>query len=362
MTRENGENLPKNIRRRGQGYMVDYVDQSGTRHRITRKTLRAAKEELRLLKQEDTAQQSEHWRRRRRLSPGLRTLGDALEHCKATRWAHARSSHHAIRNARDAVEHIGPSTRLIEIDVTTIREYRDHLAEMRGISPATVNRKLSALSVLLTEAYEKGAISTVPKARRMRESRGRTRWLNDREIEKLLAAMRYLYDAGDGGETSRLTVFLLNSGLRVGQEALNIQKDDLRALEGGRSAIYVPDGKGGRPRLVPLTGHAVDAIRQQVSETPKERSKVWTLAYYTYRRRFLRACEQAGADLDDVTIHTLRHTCASRLAQQGVPLQVIKDWLGHAAIATTMRYAHLATEHLVGAADVMDRVNSGAED
>jgi len=55
--------------------------------------------------------------------------------------------------------------------------------------------------------------------------------------------------------------------------------------------------------------------------------------------------------LDDVTLHTLRHTCASRLIQGGVDIYLVSKWLGHSSLEITKRYAHLAVDSLdVGAA------------
>ena len=48
--------------------------------------------------------------------------------------------------------------------------------------------------------------------------------------------------------------------------------------------------------------------------------------------------------MEDVNIHILRHTCASRLVQRGVGIYEVMQWLGHANINTTLRYAHLAPD------------------
>ena len=60
------------------------------------------------------------------------------------------------------------------------------------------------------------------------------------------------------------------------------------------------------------------------------------------------------ADDESFTPHILRHTCASRLVQAGVNLQTVCEWLGHSSIDMTMRYAHLAPDHLQDALSVLE--------
>lgn len=72
-----------------------------------------------------------------------------------------------------------------------------------------------------------------------------------------------------------------------------------------------------------------------------------------------RAFRRAG--LSDCTIHTLRHTHASRLIQNGINIYEVKEILGHADIKTTMRYAHLETRDVLARArDVIDQLNDNA--
>ena len=60
------------------------------------------------------------------------------------------------------------------------------------------------------------------------------------------------------------------------------------------------------------------------------------------------------ADKKFYTIHLCRHTCGSRLAQRGVPILLIKDWLGHEDIENTMIYAHLAPKALHSVVEVLN--------
>jgi integrase len=74
--------------------------------------------------------------------------------------------------------------------------------------------------------------------------------------------------------------------------------------------------------------------------------------YKDLSRAMARVCTQAG--LEDVTFHTLRHTFASRLAQAGMPLNTIRELLGHGDMKVTMRYAHLAPNNLREAVETLE--------
>jgi integrase len=72
---------------------------------------------------------------------------------------------------------------------------------------------------------------------------------------------------------------------------------------------------------------------------------------------FQGACKRAG--IEQFRVHDLRHTCASWMVQQGVPLMEVRDVLGHSSVEMTERYAHLAPEKLRSAVGVLDRLRSG---
>jgi hypothetical protein len=66
----------------------------------------------------------------------------------------------------------------------------------------------------------------------------------------------------------------------------------------------------------------------------------------------------ATAKLDDVNFHTLRHTFASWAVMRGVSLKELQELLGHSTLAMTMRYAHLAPEHLRAAVGRLEGLTS----
>jgi integrase len=74
------------------------------------------------------------------------------------------------------------------------------------------------------------------------------------------------------------------------------------------------------------------------------RARPFDLDYQRLRLLWNRVRLHLG--LKDVVIHSLRHTCASRLVQRGASIQYVKEWLGHKTLNMTMRYSHLAPTSL----------------
>ena len=141
-----------------------------------------------------------------------------------------------------------------------------------------------------------------------------------------------------------LLLFLYNTGARV-SEALAVHARQLR-LDRPRQVRVL--GKGGKERVCPLWPETAAALRQlvrtnaadqplfrNVRGTPLTRDGV---AYLL--DKYVRRASKTHSSLRNrlVTPHTMRHSCASALLQAGVDLSVIRDYLGHASVATTSRY------------------------
>jgi integrase len=125
--------------------------------------------------------------------------------------------------------------------------------------------------------------------------------------------------------------------------ALTLTWDDLRHHP-SLDRVTFWRTKTRRPRTIPLTQRAQNILRQAQAE---ERSRPFPIRYHAFHFRFSRARDAAGLGRD-VVVHSLRHTCASRLVQRGAPLQKVQEWLGHANISMTTRYSHLAPDALDG--------------
>jgi len=209
------------------------------------------------------------------------------------------------------------------------------------LSLASINRPLASLrAVLRMAAREWRVLETVPYMKTEPES-SRLRWLKPEEAERLLAACR----ASRNGDLADLVEFSLFTGLRQG-EALGLTWD---RVERARGVVLVTETKTGKDREVPLNTNA-DAILER--RAAAEGLVFGTLSFDSFRTAWETAVRKAK--LTDFRFHDLRHTCASWMVQRGANLQEVKDVLGHSTLAMTLRYAHLAPEHLRKAVSALD--------
>ena len=133
------------------------------------------------------------------------------------------------------------------------------------------------------------------------------------------------------------------AGLRV-SEVVGLQVGD---IDSARMTIHVREGKGGRDRHVMLSPQLLAILRAHWRRT---RPPSWLfpgpdpsrpITARSVQRACCQAVETAGLD-KSVTVHTLRHSFATHLLEQGVDIRVIQHLLGHRHIASTTRYARVA--------------------
>jgi integrase len=177
----------------------------------------------------------------------------------------------------------------------------------------------------------------------------------------------YLLDACDK-RMKPIVIFALNTGCRRG-EILGLTWDRVDLTHG---FIHLNDTKSGKRREIPINTDVREALKGVVKKTGSpyvfvnpaaatdENGKLHNGGRYSdVKKSFATACQKAG--ISDFHFHDLRHTFASQLVMNGVDITTVSKLLGHANLTMTLRYAHLAPNHLQNAVDVLSKLSSAHE-
>jgi len=226
----------------------------------------------------------------------------------------------------------------------------------RDLSPATAARRRASLRQFYRFVLGEGWRADDP-ARRVeapRKGRPLPKVLSREEMDRLIAAAA----ARDGAQGLRLACMVelaYASGLRISE----LTGLPLAAL--ARDPAYlIVKGKGGKERLAPLNAAARTAVKAYIEVRPRflgkgDKANPWLFASRgkTGRitpRRFAQLLDEAaaaaGVDPARVSPHVLRHAFATHLLEGGADLRVVQKLLGHADIATTQIYTHVASDRL----------------
>ncbi|WP_232300466.1 site-specific integrase [Desulfonatronovibrio magnus] len=173
--------------------------------------------------------------------------------------------------------------------------------------------------------------------KKFEENNVQERYLTPEELERLCVAIR----ESENPLLEPIILMLILTGARK-SEILNARWEDVDLQ---RKSIRFPFTKSGKPRTVPLSDSAVGVLegleRTGLYVFPNpDTGKPFTSVYRSWFTAREKAC------LEDVKLHTLRHSFASFLINAGRSIYEVGALLGHSKIETTMRYAHLAEETL----------------
>ena len=227
-----------------------------------------------------------------------------------------------------------------------INQMMDTLKQEHKNSNAVINQKMGYLRVVLQEMEEDGYIEMIkfPKPRPTKNSK--VHYLTaDMEKELLDYLVEHEYKAA-----KNIIECLIDLGCRV-NELLGLEK---RFVDFDNNQINFNDRKNDQAVAVPMTNRVRDNLTNHCIGL-KDFDKVFLYNYSELNAIWQKARKDLGyADKKFYTIHLCRHTCGSRLAQRGVALLLIKDWLGHEDIQNTMIYAHLQPKALHSVVEVLN--------
>ena len=236
-----------------------------------------------------------------------------------------------VRNVRKFAAFLGrsPNTATSE----DLQRFQLHMAQQQ-VGPSTINAAITALRFFFTVTLEKPDL--VRPLRLVTEPRRTPVVLSPEEVARLL-------EAAPGLKYKAALSVAYGAGLRV-SEVANLKVSD---IDSGRMTLRVEQGKGQRDRAVMLSPRLLQLLREWWKAA---RPQVWLfpgqnpINPITPRQinRAVTAVKDLAGITKRVSPHTLRHSFATHLLEQGADIRVIQVLLGHAKLETTALYTRVA--------------------
>lgn len=240
----------------------------------------------------------------------------------------------------------------------TIREFLAYLYG-QNYTKSTTARKLATLRSFYKFLIRRGQVSVNPLStiRTPKQEKRLPKTLDLEQVQKLLDA------PGDGDLLSArdkaMLEVLYSSGIRV-SELVELETQDLDLQEG----VLRVKGKGRKDRLTPIGSQAIKALQRYFEmrqhDTRCQQSQTGarvflnkhgeSLSTRSVRRKLDKYLVQAGLD-PGISPHTLRHSFATHLLNNGADLRSVQELLGHQSLSTTQVYTHLTTSRMKEAYD-----------
>lgn len=250
-------------------------------------------------------------------------------------------------------------------DVELLRAYLAVLAE-KGYSAASMARKIATLRSFHKWMEKRGHASANPMTmiRTPKQPKRLPKAVSVETVERLLAAP----DDSDllGARDRAIFETLYSTGIRV-SEVVGINRGDIDVV--GETVLI--RGKGRKERMIPLGAHALKSLRHYLAMLDASGlsgaadgakalfvNKHGTrLSSRSVRRKLTKYLGVTGLD-PEISPHTLRHSFATHLLDNGADLRSVQELLGHQSLSTTQVYTHLSTSRL---RESYDRAHPRAE-
>jgi integrase/recombinase XerD len=238
-----------------------------------------------------------------------------------------------------------------QINLTELQEYQLHLIEAGKLSVSSINVYLAAIRFFYRQTLDKSwNLSKLPS---VKQKKRLPAILSVEEVALILNSISNL-------KQKVLMMTIYSAGLRA-SEAVHLKAED---IDSNRMLIHVRCGKGNRERYTVLSSKLLLILREYWRECPRDKSH-WLfpsandptipLCRATPSMIFRDAKQKIGLK-KKVSVHSLRHSFATHLLEQGVDLRTIQVLLGHSSINTTVIYLHVQEKRLAGIKNPLDAI------
>lgn len=290
-----------------------------------------------------------------------------LEHCEIEKNQSLKTVDNYGRYLRRFFEFVG-DIEVEKIDLPMVQQYRLHLNRTANKNGETLSKKTQNYHVIALRAFlkylMKNDITTMaPEKIELSKIPERTvEFLSREEVSALFNAVSKNPQKSKRQSQALRDIAILemlySTGLRVSElAALNRNQVDLKRRE------FMVRGKGRKPRIVFLSAHAAERIQAYLKNrddafeplfinagrsragldiTKGEKRRLTTVSIESLVRKYA----MLAGIIKRVTPHTLRHSFATDLLQNGADIRAVQEMLGHASITTTQIYTHLTNRRL----------------
>lgn len=242
-----------------------------------------------------------------------------------------------------------PSKHPRDISGSEIRTFLLHLLEDEHWQASSLNQMFNALRFLYVELYKMPfAIGNIPRPKR------------ERKLPDVLTQdeVRRLFKVVPNPKHRMVLMIAYSAGLRIG-EVIRLRPED---IDRERKMIHIRGAKGKKDRYTMLSEKAMTELANYLS--------VFRPSKYLFegdrdgkpysqsgiQHIFCKAVEHAGIT-KPFTFHTLRHSFATHLLEQGVDLRYIQELLGHASSKTTEIYTHVSSKNIAAIRSPLDNLD-----
>ena len=248
-------------------------------------------------------------------------------------------SHHTkdsyYRKAKEIVEYFGKPMK--QVTTKEIREFlMKYLREEKKISERSVNYYNSVIrfiyDVVLDTLINQKQIPMYKKKRKL------PKILSDEELS-------IFFDACDNYMYKTIFMMIYGSGLRI-SEATNLRIED---IDSKNMRLFVRNGKGERERYTVLPEKSLEMLRKCYQMYKPNHPEGYMFLNREGNplkverlRVFFRRYRKKAKIREEFIVHSLRHSFATKLVEEGVPLVQVKELMGHSCIRSTMTYVHVA--------------------
>lgn len=250
-----------------------------------------------------------------------------------------------------------------KLDYETITGFLDWLQENRNCSARTRNQRLAALNsfskyarnICLEAAFLRNTLNKIPQKKAQR---------NVKSIFTLDEVQILLAMPSDHTEIGRRDKVLLSAMYGAGtrcEETCSLKVKNIRFNKNGGANVDIIKGKGGKSRTVWISEPCARLIKgyiryRDIADKPEAylfksqtHEKMSVSAIEEVYKKYIAKAKQEHPDKfrsDDYTPHTMRRSAASHMLESGIPMEVIRTFLGHSSVYTTELYAVLSQKKM----------------